>query len=284
MRIKLHLGLCTVFLAALPALAQFQGVLEMKTTTSDKDGTPLGGGTMTLCVSKAGTRSEMNMQHGTMGLKMVMLQKSDAPDKAYTLNESAHTYVEIDLAKARGMAAQQTNQNEYTVQKLGQEKLLGYNTQHVLVKEKNAAGLEGMATEMWTAKDFLDYETFSRLQIRHGGSAGRSGLVKALKDAGAEGMPLKYVSTTPEGIKTTMEVLKAERKSLPASTFEIPPGYTKSEGGLMDMMGGATGPQSEEVRKKMDETMQRLNESLKNMTPEQRQRFQDLMKQRGAHP
>jgi hypothetical protein len=79
-------------------------------------------------------------------------------------------------------------------------------------------------------------------------------------------------------------VLKAERKSLPASTFEIPPGYTKSEGGLMDMMGGATGPQSEEVRKKMDETMQRLNESLKNMTPEQRQRFQDLMKQRGAHP
>ena len=41
------------------------------------------------------------------------------------------------------MAGQQQKTPEYTVEKLGQETILGYKTQHVLVKEKNAAN--GMA-------------------------------------------------------------------------------------------------------------------------------------------
>ena len=71
-----------------------------------------------------------------MGIKMVMLQKSDTPDKTYNLNETGHTYSEIDLAKAKAMTGKQQRTTEYTVQKLGEDKLLVYNTQHVLVKQK----------------------------------------------------------------------------------------------------------------------------------------------------
>jgi hypothetical protein len=103
----------------------------------------------------------------------------------------------------------------------------------------------------------------------------QDGLAKALKDAGADGMPLRSVVNTPDGGKAVMEVVKVEKKSLPASTFDIPEGYTKSAGGMMDMMGGMSGPQADEAKKKMDE-------ALKNMSPEQREMIEKMMKQRKA--
>ena len=63
-------------------LAQFEGVLEMKMTTAGKDGEVGGGGTMIVAVAKAGARCEMNMQMGAMGMKMVVLQKTDTPERA----------------------------------------------------------------------------------------------------------------------------------------------------------------------------------------------------------
>ena len=229
---------------------------------------------MNVAVAKAGTRSEMNMQMGPTGVKMVMLQKNDTPDTIYRINDADKTYTEIDLAKMRAMAGQQQDTSEYTVEKLGEETILGYKTQHVLVKEKNPASGSGMNMEMWTAKDLLDYETFSKLQARP--RKGRDeALLKALKAAAADGMPLKAITTSSDGSKVTLEVVKADKKSLPPSTFEIPAGYTKSAGGMMDMLGGASGPQADEAKKKMDE-------ALKNMTPEQRQMMENMMKQRKA--
>ena len=261
-------------LAAGPAFAQFEGVLEMKMTMAGKGGKGGGDGTMNVAVAKAGTRSEMNMQMGPTGVKMVMLQKNDTPDTIYRINDADKTYTEIDLAKMRAMAGQQQDTSEYTVEKLGEETILGYKTQHVLVKEKNPASGSGMNMEMWTAKDLLDYETFSKLQARP--RKGRDeALLKALKAAAADGMPLKAIATSSDGSKVTLEVVKADKKSLPPSTFEIPAGYTKSAGGMMDILGGATGSQADEAKKKMDE-------ALKNMTPEQRQMMENMMKQRKA--
>jgi hypothetical protein len=44
---------------------------------------------------------------------------------------------------------------------------------------------------------------------------------------------------------------------------------------MMDMMGGMSGPQA-------DESSKRMNEALKNMTPEQREQVEKMMKQRKA--
>jgi hypothetical protein len=281
MRKRITPTLCTLLLSVGPALAQFEGVLEMKMTMASKEAEG-GGGTMNVAVAKAGTRSEVNMQMGPMNVKMVMLQRNETPDVLYQINEGSKTYSEINMANMRQMAGQQPDTHKYDVEKLGQETILGYKTQHVMVKEKTAEADAGMTTELWTAKDLLDYETFSKLQARRGKAAGQEALVKALKDAGADGLPLKSITTTGDGSKVTMEVVKIDKKPLPPSTFEIPAGYTRSEGGLMDMLGGVSGPQAEEAKKKMDEAQQKMQEALKNMSPEQRQMIEKMMKQRKA--
>jgi hypothetical protein len=274
MRKNISPTLFALLLAALPAYAQFEGVLEMKMTTAGKGGEFGGGGTMNVAVAKAGTRCEMNTKMGEMGMKLVVLQKTDVTNMLYRIDDANKTYSEMDPAKMWQLPGQQPDSKQYTVAKLGQETILGYKTQHVLVKEINP-GREGATTEMWTANDLLDYATFCKMQARQGKGGGEESLIKALEDAGADGVPLKSISTTPDGIKVTTEVVKVDKKSLPASTFEIPAGYTKSAGGMMDMMGGMSGPQADEAKKKMDE-------ALKNMSPEQREMIEKMMKQRKA--
>ncbi len=273
--------LFALMLAVLPAYAQFEGILEMKMTVAGEGGEAGGGGTMNVAVAKAGARCEMNMQMGAMGMKMVVLQKTDTPNVLYHIDDANKTYAEMDVSKMREMAGQQPDSGKYTVEKLGQENILGYKTQHVMVKESNPGG-KGSTTEMWTAKDLLDYATFSKMQLAQGKKGGEEALAKALKDAGADGLPLKSISTTADGTKVTMEVVKADKKSLPASTFVIPAGYTKSEGGMMGMMGGMSGPQADEARKSMEEAKKRMDEAMKNMSPEQREMIEKMMKQRKA--
>lgn len=282
MRKRLNSTLFALLLGAGPAFAQFEGVLEMKVTAAGKDSDSGGGGKMVASVAKAGARCEMNMQMGEMNMKLVVLQKTDTPNLLYHINDANKTYTEIDLAKMKEMAGSTADARKYTVQKLGQETLLGYKTQHVLVKEQDARNEQGMTTEMWTAKDLLDYATFARMQARPGKKGGEEALAKALKDAGANGLPLKSISTTPDGTKVTMEVVKVDKKSLPASTFQIPAGYSKSQGGLMDMMGGLSGPQADEARKQFNEAQQKMQEALKNMPPEQREMIEKMMKQRAT--
>ena len=282
MRMRISPILFALLLAGGPAFAQFEGVLEMKMTMSGMGGEGSGGGTMNVSVAKAGSRSEMNMQMGPMDMKVVMLQKNDTPDTLYRINDADKTYTEMDLAKLKDMAGQQQNTKKYTVEKLGQETILGYKTQHVLLKDQNAGSGKGMTIEMWSAKGLLDYATYSKMQARRGKGANEEAMIKALKDADADGMPLKSIATTPEGMKVTMEVVKVDKKALPASTFEIPAGYTKSEGGLMEMMGGTSGPQGDEARKKLGDAQKKMEDAMKNMTPEQREMIQKMMKQQKA--
>ena len=136
--------------------------------------------------------------------------------------------------------------------------------------------------EMWTAKELLDYATFSKLQARPGKGGREEALLKALKSAEADGMPLKTIATASDGSKSITEVVKADKKSLPASTFEIPADYTKSAGGMMDMMGGMAGSQTDEAKKKMGDAQKQMDDAMKNMTPEQREMIQKMMKQQKA--
>jgi hypothetical protein len=264
---KISRGLLVLLVSALPAWAQFEGVMDMKMTLTDPSGANQGGGDIVVSVGKPGFRSDLNMQMPQMSMKMVMLFKESTPDVMYQINDEAKSYSEIPMPKNADAAKATADADKYTVKKLGEEKILGYKTQHVLAIHN------GSTNELWLAKDFLDYNMFKRLQ----GRQAQAGLEKALKDAGVEGMPLKSIMPGPMGGKMTMEVVKADKKSLPASTFDIPAGYTKSEGGLMNALSGASGPQVDAAKKQMEEAM-------KNMTPEQRKQLEEIMKRRGAQP
>ena len=225
MRNQLSSGLLAVLLSATSGFAQFEGELAMNLTLVSKDGRDFGGGTIKLAIAKAGMRGEINLQLGSGGgMKNVVLCKSDTPNINYLITDADRTYTEIDVSQPT-----EAEGAKWTAEKLGQEMLLGYKTQHVLAKPKTGTG---QSMELWIATDFLDFETYRKLQAGSGGGmGGEGGLTQALKEVGVEGMPFKVVITTEDSGKVRMEVVKAEKKSLPASTFEIPAGYTKSPRG-----------------------------------------------------
>jgi hypothetical protein len=271
MRKKLFSLLLLASITAYPAFADFEGTLEMKLNMADTDGTAVGGGTMNLSVGKPGSRMEMNMR-APMAMKMVMITKTDTPDKVFQVNHATRTYSEISVAKDDDAAKESSDKDPWTVKKLGEEKVLDYKTQHVLVTHKQENW------ELWTSKDLIDYATYQKLQASRGKMADAE-MVKALKKADADGMPLKAV-VTQAGVKTTIELVKVDKKSLPASTFEIPSDYTKTASGFpgFGAPASASDPRAADAKKKLDE-------ALKNMTPEQREMYEKLIKQRqGASP
>jgi hypothetical protein len=249
-------------LAATPALAQFEGELSMKLTMRD------GSGTGKAYVSRAGARSELDIQAGKMPFKMTTLMKTSNPDVMYMINDQQKAYAEMDLVKMKEQAAKyrEKSKETWSVKKLGKETVNGYSSEHVLVTRAEDAKSE---QELWTSKDIsgLSYESMRGLMRR--GNQSDEGMMKALKDAGVDGFVVKMI-TREKGNPTpvaTMELTKVERKSLPASLFEIPAGYTKQEG----MMGAASvmAPPGagDEMRK-----------ALENMTPEQRKQIEEMMK------
>ncbi len=255
-------GLCS-------ALADFEGTLEMKLNMTTADGTAVGGGTMDLSIGKSGSRMEMNMQ-SPMPMKMTMITRADTPDKVFQINENTRTYSEVNVAKDTNAPSQTADTEPWNVKKLGDEKILGYKTQHVLVTH----GQESW--ELWTSKDVIDYATYRKLQSSRGKMGGDERMVKALKDADADGMPMKAIVKQGD-MKSTIEVVKADKKSLPASTFETPAGYKKSSGGYPNL-GAGSDP-------RINDAIRRRDEALKNLTPEQREMYEKMMKQRqGGNP
>jgi hypothetical protein len=250
-------------LAAAPAFAQFEGEIDSKITGQ-------GGmtGTSKVFVSKLGSRTEMDMQSANMPMHMVTLMKFSAPDVMYLINDKTRTYGEIDVKKTReSVAKRKADQEPYSVKVLGSEKVLGYSTKRILISRPG----DSSEMEVWATKDLLglSYESMRGL-MRRGSGQDDSALMKALKDAGADGFFLRMVTREKGKTEalTTIEMTKLERRSLPASTFEIPPGYTKREGAM-----GAMGDVSPEAAEQMRKAMEKL-------TPEQRKQMEEMMKQR----
>ena len=251
-------------LVAAPAFAQFEGEIGMKMTMRE------GQGTGKTYVSKIGSRSEIDMQAAKMPVKMTTLMKFANPDVMYMINDATKTYTEIDLKKVKEQAAKVPGKEKdvWSVKKLGRETVNGYSCEHVLVTRSEDAKTE---QEWWTSKDIsgLSYESMRGLMRR--GNQSDEGIMKALRDAGADGFVVKMVTRekgNPAAVMT-MELTRAEKKSVPASLFEIPAGYTKQEG-MMGGMGVMASPEQQEQMRK----------AMENLTPEQRKQIEDMMKAR----
>lgn len=259
-----RLSALPILLASATALAQFEGVVEMKMTS------PQGaGGNAKAFVSKAATRTELEMQVGKgqaagmpAGMKMVMLMKLANPDVVYSINDAQKTYAVIDTKKMRDQMPGKEKEPKYSVKKIGSDTVAGYACEKVLITSDQPKSME---TEACVAKEAFGGSSWYQSMMRN--QQGGAGTWKAMKDAGIEGFPVRTVMREkgkPE-VLATMEVVKIEKKALPSSLFEIPAGYKETS-----MMGSI----SPEAAKQMEEAM-------KNMTPEQRKQIEEMMKKRG---
>jgi hypothetical protein len=217
------------------AMAQFEGVIEMKVTSLNSDGQPEMTMTATNSIKGTSMLIETLTNVGGVTMKQATLVRGQEPNKIYMLDREKKTYTEMDLSgMVEGINRQQ---EEYEVKKMGNEKIQGHNCVHVQVKMKKS----NVTMDMWTTKELLDWDTYSRMQHNNPMLRDNSFLA-ALRRENAEGMALKTVTDVPNGGgKTVMEVTKLEKKALPASLFEIPKDYKKSAGmfgipGMEDMM------------------------------------------------
>ncbi len=223
-------------LLARVAMAQFEGVIEMKITSLSSSGQPEMTATATNSIKGTSVLTETVTNVSGVTMKQATLIRSQEPNKVYMLDRENKTYTEMDLSGMMESARQQ--QEEYEVKKIGNEKIQGYNCVHIQVKMKKS----NVTMDMWTTKEVLDWGTYSRMQ-QNNPALRDNNFLAALRKENADGMVLKTVTEVPngEGAKAVMEVTKLEKKSLPASLFEIPKDYKKSAGmfgipGMDDMM------------------------------------------------
>lgn len=255
--------LVAVAIALVPfgAHADFEGVIESKMAVQGaKVG---GGGNAKTYLSKLGTRMEMEMgAAGQGGMKMTTVILKSRPGIAFLVNDARRTYSEIDTRKS-GEGASKGEPEKYTVKRLGSGRIAGYDCVHVSVTSD-----KGDEYEIWSTKELgsgAEYWEGQRNAARD-----RSGLLKALREGGAEGWPMKsLVRTKGQDTTVSWEVTKVERRAVPASLFDLS-AYRKSEGmGFAAPMGQVQ--MTPEQQRQLDETM-------KKMTPEQRKQFEEMMK------
>ncbi len=246
-----------------PALGQFQGVLEFKVTGKEMNGTGKSW------VSKKGTRGEMEMTatsaraqgHGAGTMKMTVIQRFAEPHKVYMVNDATKSYSVIDTEKMRGQAPKRDDET-YTVKKLGTDAVAGYSCQNVLVTASS-----GNKFEVCAARELAMGDSGSWFAGMGRRQQSDSSMLKAMKEAGVEGAPVRMVVYEKGSTERqmTMELVKAEKRPVPDSVVEVPAGYKET-----DMMGAMLSP----------EAQKQLDEAMKNMTPDQRKAFEEMMKKR----
>jgi hypothetical protein len=266
--------------AASPALAQFEGVIEMK---MEGGGTAAMSGTGRTYVTKSAWRSEMEMTSpemkkdpekikalgGQTSIQMIMLGKLSEPGISYMLNDRTKTFARIDAAEMTKSLPKDA-EKKWSVKRLGKDRVAGLTCESVKAVEA------GKPTdyELCVTKEIASGEWMRALQGQQRGAGGL--WLKALRDAGVEGFPVRMVIKESETGPVTMkmEATKVERKPLPASLFEIPPGYKETS-----MMGAMV--QSPEQMKQMEAAQKQMKEAMEKMTPEQRKQMEEMMKKMG---
>jgi hypothetical protein len=253
------------------AAADFEGVIESRIKMSGKAS---AAGTSRTFVSPAGTRQEMTFGAKDDAVTLVTLVLRSKPGLVYVLSDAKKTYTEMDPASLGG--AGEKSSVKYTVRRIGSEKVAGQECTHGMVQGSN-----GDRWEVWAAKDITGADDFWAGQAggQDTGSGATAGLARAMKEAGLDGWPVKWIARPKNAADGTMtwEAIRIDRRSLPASTFSLA-GYARSEGG---------GPLGAAQQMKLSPAQQKeLDDAMKDLSPEDRKQMEQLMKgmQGGARP
>ncbi len=208
-------ALFTFLFATSQLFAQNGTVIEMKFSSA------MGAnGSVTSYFSSIGKKTDMTVSIPQLPepMKMITITKMDNPEVLFTINETYRTYSE-------GPVKKDTENGNYTLENLGEEKILGYTCKHILVKSVN----DGTITELWNTKEIVDYQNYKEA-YNNNQRVNISKIEKSLIDAGVDGFPVKYIVKGKRDGDMTMELVTIEKKSIAKEVFDIPAGYTKTEG------------------------------------------------------
>lgn len=163
----------------------------------------------------------MKMRRIPEPLKTSVITKASRPDEALVINHATRSYSAVNLRSAAENATLLDFDSNYTLKRLGNTTIKGYECEHIALESKTEK------LELWVASDLGDFSTFRILQSQNPRLSNTS-LAKTLKEAGVEGFPVKIVQQNSNGT-STMELTGIQRKKPDASLFRVPRGYTKTE-------------------------------------------------------
>lgn len=242
-------------LAAVPARgADFEGILEGRLV-----GTHMNA-TYRATVGRDGVRARMEMALPEKQAKLLgkatmvhtSLWRRSEPRRTYLLDDEKKTYTVIDAAGDHEPGP------EYAVRRLGKDRVAGLSCEKVAIRRG-----EGRESELCVSSELGGTGSLSQSMVREQG-----GLFSALHRAGVEGFPIRWKIHTDSG-DSLMELVSVKRQRVPASTFALPAGYSEAR-----HVGGPA-PGGEEAARRREEAM-------KNMSPEQRKKVEELLKSMGG--
>lgn len=266
-------AVAAVLAHAVPALADFEGIADLRMTGQDEGHSVSGTGRIWL--SPVGWRTEIDLKlersaaaAGAQGMpasqvhRVVAIGKAASPGKTWLLNEQTKTYHVMDGgAERRG-----PREEGWKITKLGKDTVAGFSCTRIKAERPGHDEVE----EACMAKDFVSDALLKSAK------EGREWWVGAARKAGYPGSPMRVVTRGADGSeKHRMEIVKVERRAVPASTFEVPAGYR--EGTMMDVQA-----QTPEQRRQLQELQRQAAERMKDMSPEQRKMMEEMMKKYGA--
>ena len=209
------------------------------TTTSAGKNMSINVVTRMFVSSRGDMRLEMStvssLKENKSTAPIVIIGHSDKPDESISIDGSTKTY------SINNFKPEDFNTGEKitsTVTKIGEEKILGFNSVHVRIISNKSMGsfYNSVDTiDIWRSNDVPMQasvkDLMSRFESRTGNFMYSKEVTDQLKQMGCEGFMVKMKMGSKD-VSTIFQLTKAEHRDLPSSMFQVPAGYTEDKKGM----------------------------------------------------
>ncbi len=191
------------------------------------------GSTKLYVASDGKLRSEMDMTTPNVKKEMsgpiVSIGSKDNPNQSISIDDNAKTYTVniIDTADSGSAPFKMVS----TVTKVGEEKIMGFNSVHAQILTTKDMGLLGKLSDtidLWYSRDVPMAPFFKYYMDKNMSRSWTSMMTPAaadqLKQMGCSGFMVK-MQTGSKGANVAMGLTKVQKGVFPKSMFEVPAGY-----------------------------------------------------------
>ncbi|HMG67987.1 MAG TPA: DUF4412 domain-containing protein [Chitinophagaceae bacterium] len=189
--------------------------------------------------SSGGMRVEMDMENSAMQGKgpgtMVIIGHSDKPNESISIDDAAKTYT-INHFNDNDFNTGQKIKS--TASKIGEEKILGFNSVHARIISNKSIGSfysDTDTVDLWRSNDVplvaSVKELMDKFDTKTGMALYSADISNQLKQMGCEGFMTK-MEIHSKSSSTTEVLIKVAHRDLQAGMFQIPAGYKEDKSGL----------------------------------------------------
>jgi len=260
--------------AAEPPPSPFEGILEMNIVAFwGSEST----GKVRVAVSRWGIRTEWEIRNaaveketGGEPIRLVLIRRTDDPGQIYFVNAKTRAFAVADdrelaefVGKRRRTAT--TPSQAFLVERQGKKSVAGFPCERVRITNVRI----GLDMDACFLQGSLPDESLRSMP----GDFRSEDWVKAARDAGVEGYPIQFDVRQNGKTQLAVEPVRFVIEAVPKSLFRIPDGYKQAS------LTAAVAQTPKDI-KVVEEGQREMEQALREMTPEDRRRMEEILKLR----